>query len=193
MSWKEHLAKAYTTVPKSWKEFGWKISVGLTAISSLMFGFVVWRQPDLLLGIPLERRSPIERMASDPKIREEVYTLLESFFFDYRPHGLMFVSWEELESMIGLWVKPADKLPEKSGPHGLTPEMRALGGPFLFGECASVESREWYGKILVACPVNNTYDAWGYVGAIVENDEARVQEMQRLLSFLAHRVSVLIY
>lgn len=193
MAWKEYLAKAYTTVPKSWKELGWKIGVAMTAISSMLFGVVVWREPSLLLGVPIERRSPIERMAEDPTIKDGVYKLMQEFFYEHHPHGLMFVSWEELDSLVGLWVRPANKFPGRSGLHGLTPDMRVLGGPFLFGECASTESLAIPGKTLVACPVNNSYDAWGYVGAVVDSDDASVEKATRLLGFLAHRLSRLIY
>ena len=47
---------------------------------------------------------------------------------------------EELDSLIGVWVRPADRFSGKSGVHQLTPDMRVLSGPFIFGECAVVES-----------------------------------------------------
>ena len=103
----------------------------------------------------------------------------------------MLVSWEELDSLVGVWVKPADRFPGKSGPHQLTPDMRILSGPFIFGECASVESLAIPGKRMVACPINNDYDAWGYVAAIV--DESEAEDVERLVGFLAHRITQLIY
>ena len=73
----------------------------------------------------------------------------------------------------------------------MTPDMRVLGGPFLFGECATTESLAQPGMRMVACPINNEYDAWGYVAAIVESE--REKEVLRLVEFLAHRVTLLIY
>ena len=118
---------------------------------------------------------------------------MENFFFSNRPYGLMFVAWEELDSMVGLWVRPADQFPGKNGAHDLTPDMRVLGGPFLFGECAATESIAMPGRIMVACPVINEYDIWGYVAAIVDDDPAEIEKTQRLLEFLAHRITNLIY
>ena len=193
MSWKEQLAQAYTTVPHSWRELAWRLCVAGMAITSSMTGFYLWKNPQILIGIPAERQSPVERLAGNKDLREQVYDLMERFFYVNRPYGLMFVSWEEVDSMVGLWVRPADRFPGKAGAHDLTPDMRALGGPFLFGECASTESLAMPGRIMVACPVINSYDVWGYVAAIVEDDPATVKSTQQLLHFLAHRVTALIY
>ena len=116
---------------------------------------------------------------------------MERFFYVHDPHGLMLVSWEELDSLVGVWVRPADRFPGKSGAHQLTPDMRVLSGPFIFGECAVVESLAIPGKQMVACPINNSYDAWGYVAAIVCDED--VEQTKRLLGFLAHRITHLIY
>ena len=180
-------------VPKSWREGAWRIGVGLTAISSLTFGFTIWQSPELLMGLPRERMSPVEVMAHHDNVKPEVYELMGDFFYENRPHGLMFVSWEDIHSFVGLWVRPADKFPGKSGMHGITPDMRILGGPFLFDECAHTESLAMPGKIMVACPIINDYDIWGYVAAIVDNDPETIKETARLLSFLAHRVTGIIY
>ncbi len=193
MSWKEQLAKAYTTVPHSWREFAWKICVAGMAITSTLTGFYLWKHPQILIGIPSERQSPVERLAGNEDIREDVYTMMEGFFYANRPYGLMLVSWEEIESMVGLWVRPADKFPGKSGVHDLTPDMRILGGPFLFGECSHTESLAMPGRIMVACPIVNSYDVWGYVAAVVEDDPATVSRTKDLLRFLSHRVTALIY
>lgn len=193
MSWKEVVAKAYTTVPKNFREGFWKISIAGMAISSLLTGFVVWKNPEIIVGIPIERRSPVERLAHDNSIKDVVYGLMEDFFYNYRPYGLMFVSWEEIDSLVGLWVRPADRFPGKAGRHDLTPDMRVLGGPFLFGECAHTESLAMPGKAMVACPVINGYDVWGYVAAIVDNNPEDIKSTQRLLHFLAHRVTDAIY
>ena len=193
MSWKDTLAKAYTTVPKSWRDLAWKFTTGTIVLSSLLTGFVIYQNPEILIGIPVPRRSPVERLAQDPSIKEAVWGLMETFFYNNRPYGLMFVSWEELDMMVGLWVRPADKFPGKAGIHDLTPDMRVLGGPFLFGECAYTESLAMPGKVMVACPINNGFDAWGYVAAIVDNDPETVKSMMRVLHFLAHRVTNAIY
>lgn len=194
MSWKEQLVKAYMTVPKSLKEGLWKVGLGMMAVTSILTGFYLWRNPyQIFLGVPLERRSPVEVIAGDEGLKEKVYELMEQFFYSNRPYGLMFVSWEEIDSLVGLWVRPADRFPGKAGPHVLTPDMRVLGGPFLFGECAWTESLAIEGKIMVACPVINSYDVWGYVAAVVDNDLIQIEKMSRLLHFLSHRISELIY
>ena len=195
--WKEQLIrtilKAYNNVPKTWRETAWKAGVGLTAVSSCLFGFVVWQSPELLMGLPRSRMSIIEIMSHHEDIKGETYAMMADFFFSNRPYGLMLVSWEDVHSMIGLWVRPADEFPEKAGPHSLTPDMRVLGGPFLFGECAHTESRAMPDKVMVACPIINDYDVWGYVAAIVDDDPKAIKEMTRLLDFLAHRITGTIY
>ena len=193
MSWKDTIAKAYTTVPKSLKETIWKTSVGLTVISSLLTGFIVWKHPTILFGLPLNRQSIVERFASDRDLKDEAYQLMEEFFFDHRPRGLMFVSWEEIDSLVGLWVRPANRFPAKNGLHSLTPDMRVLGGPFLFDECAQVESIAMPGKTMVACPIINEYDVWGYVAAVVDDNPEEVVIARRLVRQLAHRITSLIY
>jgi len=180
-------------VPENWKAGAWRIGVGLTAISSLLFGFVVWQRPELLMGIPSNRQSPVERMASNSNIRDEVFELMQEYFFENRPYGLMFVSWEELDHLIGLWVRPADQFPGKAGVHALTPDMRILGGPFLFGECAYTESLALPGKVMVACPIINSYDVWGYVAAIVDDEPETIAQTMRLVGFLANRITSAIY
>lgn len=193
MQWKSKLVDYYMKVPQSWREGFWRVGIGLTGLSSLLFGFVVWQRPELLTGIPRERTSPIEVMSHHEEIKDELYELMQQYFYKNRPYGLMFVSWEDVHSFVGLWVRPADQFPGKSGPHGITRDMRVLGGPFLFGECASTESMAMPGRIMVACPVVNDYDIWGYVAAIVEDDPVVVEETIRLLGFLAHRATEIIY
>ena len=193
MSWKDTVAKAYTTVPKSVKEAIWKIGVGVTVISSLLTGFAIWKNPTIIFGLPIERQSMVERLASAGALRREVYRMMEDYFFQNRPHGLMLVSWEEVDSLVGLWVRPANRFPGKAGLHTLTPDMRVLGGPFLFGECAQTESLAMPGRVMVACPVINDYDVWGYVAAIVEDTPEAREETERLVSYLANRITGLIY
>lgn len=193
MSWKEKLIESYMKVPKGWKEGLWRGSVGITSISSLLFGFVLWQIPELVTGVERDRMSPVEVMAHHEEVKPELYELMQAYFYTNRPYGLMFVSWENIHSFVGLWVRPADEFPGKSGQHGITEDMRILGGPFLFDECAFTESMAMPGRIMVACPVINDYDIWGYVAAIVENDPGTIKETKRLLSFLAHRATEIIY
>ena len=193
MSWKEKLVDHYMKVPQGWREGFWKLSLGITAISSLMFGFVIWQRPELLMGIDRERMSPIEVMTRHKEVKDELYGLMQQYFYDHRPYGLMLVSWEEIHSFVGLWVRPADQFPGKSGQHGITSDMRVLGGPFLFDECAYTESIAMPGRIMVACPIINDYDIWGYVAAIVDDDPLIIENTERLLGFLAHRATQIIY
>ena len=179
MDWRERLVKTYTTVPKTVREGVWRVGIAAMAISSILTGFTIWKNPRILMGIPSERMSIIEHFTGNDTLRRGVYTLMENYFFSNRPYGLMFVAWEELDSMVGLWVRPADQFPGKNGAHDLTPDMRVLGGPFLFGECASTESIAMPGRIMVACPVVNDYDIWGYVAAIVDDDPAEIERTQR--------------
>ena len=154
-------------------------------------GIALWKNPNVVLGTPIAQQSLIERLARNEDIKKEVYELMEKFFYTYKPDGLMLVAWEELDSLTGIWVRPANRFPGKSGVHDLTDDMRILAGPFIFGECAMAESLAMPGKVMVACPINSSYDAWGYVAAVV--DEADTDRMLRVLNFLAHRITQLIY
>lgn len=191
MTWKEQLAKAYTTVPVNLKELAWKISLLGIAVSATLMGISVWRNPAVIFGKPIEQQSMVQRFAGNKELRARAYELMEEFFFATRPHGLMLVSWEELNNLIGLWVRPANQFPGKVGAHSLSADMRDLGGSFLFGECSYTDSIAMPGMAMVACPINSDYDSWGYVAAVV--DPADIEQTKRLLSFLAHRLTVLIY
>ena len=189
--WKEILARYFTNIPKTVGEALWKALFTLMVGGGLMTGYALPKNPGIVMGQPWDERSPSEILAIKPEIRESVYDLMSQFYLVHKPDGLMLVSWDTVSDMRGLWVRPADEFPGKSGPHQLTPDMRVLGGPFLFGECAETESLAKPGHIMVACPINSDYDAWGYVAAIVPPEQ--VSEFQRLVSFLAHRVTLIIY
>ena len=191
MDWKEKIIATYSTLPRNAAEALWRVTNLTVAVMSTLTGIVVWRNPDIVLGTPRSQRSPFELIAADKELRRQVFELMERFFYVNDPHGLMLVSWDELETLIGVWVRPADKFPGKAGVHQLTPDLRVLSGPFIFGECAVVESLAMPGKQMVACPINNSYDAWGYVAAIV--DASDVEKTERLLGFLAYRITHLIY
>lgn len=189
--WKSILANYYTKVPKSLGEALWKVGMAFFILASSLVGFSLYRDPGIIMGPPREEQSITQVLAAHEDYRKEVFDMMKEFYLSVRPSGLMLVSWDRIDSLIGLWVKPADEFPGKSGPHDLTPDMRVLGGPFLFGECASTESLAKPGMVMVACPVINDYDVWGYVAAVVE--EERAESVQRLVNFLAHRITVLIY
>lgn len=152
---------------------------------------VLWKNPNVVLGTPTAEQSLIERLARNQDTKKEVYKLMEKFFYSYRPNGLMLVAWEELDSLTGIWVRPANRFPGKSGVHDLTEDMRVLAGPFIFGDCAMTESMAMPGKVMVACPINSDYDVWGYVAAVV--DETDASKTSRVLNFLAHRITRLVY
>ena len=190
-TWKELVAKAYIKVPKTVKELVWRTGVAGFTVVTILTGIFVYRNPSALLGKPLAEQSLIERMAADSKVKESVFELMQQFFYSNRPYGLMLVSWEELDALVGVWVKPANKFPGKSGSHHLTNDMRLLSGPFVFGDCESVDSLAMPGKVMVACPVNSNYDVWGYVAAVVDAEDASSTE--KLVEFLAHRITELIY
>ena len=189
--WKEILARYFTNVPKTIGEALWKGLFTLLVGGVGLTGYALYKNPGIIMGEPWEERSPTEILAIKPEIRASVYDLMEQFYLVHKPEGLMFVSWDTIETMRGLWVRPADEFPGKAGAHPMTPDMRVLGGPFLLGECSSTESLAKPGYIMVACPINNEYDSWGYVSAVVKPE--REQEFLRLVEFLAHRVTLLIY
>jgi hypothetical protein len=191
LTWKEQLAKAYTTVPATLKELAWKTSLLGFALSAALMGIALWKNPNVVLGTPTAEQSLIERLARNENIKEDVYELMDRFFYEYAPDGLMLVAWQELDSLTGIWVRPANRFPGKSGVHDLTEDMRVLAGPFIFGDCATTESMAMPDKVMVACPINSSYDVWGYVAAVV--DEADVKNTLLVLNFLAHRITHLVY
>ena len=189
--WKSQVAAAYLKVPKTIQELAWRVAVAGFALASTLTGSMVWKNPGIIWGPPVEQQSIVQRLAAYDEDKKAVYALMERFYYQHRPAGLMMVSWEELDELSGIWVRPADKFPGKSGSHGLTPDMRILSGPFVFGECASTDSLALPGKVMVACPIVSSYDVWGYVAAVVEPSE--VARMEVLVGHLAHRVTGLIY
>ena len=136
-------------------------------------------------------RSMIERMADSEKIRRSAIEEMESWFYAHRPHGLMLVSWEELRTLTGIWVKPGERLKGRIGVHDITADIRTLAGPFIFGECGSLPAAEMPGKVMISCPIYNDFDVWGYVAAIV--DPSEVDQTLRSLGALAHRINRIFY
>lgn len=189
--WKSQVATAYLKVPRTLREALWRVSVAGVTITSLLTGLYVYRNPGIVFGTPVAQQSIIQRLSGNTDLRAALYDLMERFYYRNSPAGLMLVSWEEIDELVGIWVRPADEFPGKSGPHGLTPDMRVLSGPFIFGECMTTGSLAMPGMTMVACPINSTYDAWGYVAAVVP--EAEVPGVLTLVQFLAHRITQLIY
>ena len=80
MRWKAKLVDYYMKVPLSWREGIWRAGLALTAVTSALFGFVVWQSPELLMGLPRERMSPIEVMTHHDDVKPELYELMEEYF-----------------------------------------------------------------------------------------------------------------
>ena len=191
--WKAILARAVVKVPSTLSEFLWKSSLISLGLIASLSGMLLYRNPGILFGDPIEERSIIQRLASDGELKTEVFKLMQDYYYSNESKGLMLVSWEEIDSLTGIWVRPADQFPGKSGPHDLTPDMRHLAGPFVFGECAYTPSLAMKGYTMVACPIHSSYDIWGYVAVIVESDEVTIEKYISSLNFLAHRITRLIY
>jgi len=191
MDWRSETILTFIRVPKGWKEFAWKASVLVLSAFSTLAGLAVTKSPSILFGKPIDEQPLFQRIASNKDTRNSVYNLMEEFYYENKVNGLMLVAWEELESFIGVWVRPAEKFPGKSAEHGLTSDLRSLIGPFTFGECSSVPSLAMPNRTMVACPINNSFAVWGYVAAVVEKEKAESTKL--LLSYLAHRITTLVY
>ena len=191
MSWKAQVARAYLKVPRTFQELAWRSAVAGFALVAGLTGTMLWKNPGIIFGKPAEQQSLIQRLAAHADIKGPVFELMERFYYRHRPEGLMLIAWEELESLTGIWVRPADDFPGKAGVHHLTPDMRELVGPFVFGECGTATSISKPNMIMVACPIITSYDVWGYVAVVVEESEAETYE--RLVRFLAHRITELVY
>ena len=98
MDWKSKIVATYSSLPKSAAEAMWRITILTVAVMSTLTGIVVWRNPDIVLGTPRNQRSPFELLAADDRLRASVFELMDRFFYVNDPHGLMLVSWEELDS-----------------------------------------------------------------------------------------------
>jgi hypothetical protein len=193
IGWKVEVAKALTKMPRSLGEWLWRSSLLGLGVSATLSGLLLWRNPGIIFGEPVEEQSIIQRLAAHPEEKEKVFELMSNHYGREGQKGLMLVAWEELDSLVGIWVKPADKFPGKSGAHDLTPDMKVLAGPFIFGECASTESIAFPGYVMVACPIVSSYDVWGYVAEVVEDDKATISRAKSSLRILAHRITRLIY
>lgn len=191
--WKVILARAVVKVPATFSELIWKGSLIGFGVIAFLSGMLVYRNPGIFFGKPIAEKSITERLASDEGVKNSVFGLMQNYYYTNEARGLMLVSWEELDSLSGIWVRPADKFPGKSGEHDLTPDMRHLVGPFIFRECSSTPSLAMRDHIMVACPIASSYDVWGYVAVVVENDEKTISKALNSLNFLAHRITRIIY
>lgn len=200
MDWKTILAKALHQFlmdkPEDWKEALRRTGIAAFAVLASMVSFTVARHPEWVSTLspkPVNERRIETRFADDKTIERRVVIELETWFYSHRPHGLMLVSWHDLDSLTGLWVRPRGQFPEKESSHSLTSDMRVLAGPFVFGECATASSLALPGKTMVACPIYTEYDVWGYVAAVVDPAETSVDYTQRSISALAFRIRQIIY
>ena len=165
------------------------LGIGLIAYSGV-------KNPTALPGLlesPREERSITQVLATEEKIREAVISELEEWFYGHRPHGLMLVAWDRLDEVVGVWVRPRAGLSVKPGAQHLVQEMRDFAGPFMFGECLNIPASSIPGKVLVACPIFNGYDVWGWVAAVVDSDPKTVDYTMRSLKSLASRLGRTIY
>lgn len=198
--WAQILAHAFseflTTKPVDFADGARRVLVMMFLVFLSGGMFVVTRHPYVLGFLnptPVNERSMIERFAEDKNIKRRAFEEMENWFYTHRPHGLMLVSWEELRTMTGVWVRPSEQLKGKVGVHEITPDLRELSGPFIFGECAAVPSRAFRGKTMVACPIYNDFDVWGYVAAVIDPSETSVEYVLRSINALAYRLNRLIY
>ena len=191
IDWKDRIAKAYLSVPRTIQEVIWRITTAGFVIAATLTGIILWKNPGIVFGRPVEQQSLIQRLAAHSDIRQPVFELMERFYYRHKPEGLMLVAWEELDTLVGTWVQPADDFPGKAGIHSLTPDMRVLSGPFVFGECEATDSSERPGMTIVACPIITSHDVWGYVAVVVPKHKA--DNFRNLVHLLSHRITELVY
>jgi len=172
-----------------------RVLVVLLILFTAFCSFSLWRHPQWItnLGpVPIPERSIEDRIADDPKMEALLVEELENFSAQYQPFGLILVSWEELRSMNGLWVDPKSNFPFTTGPHVPPPELRSLGGYFVFEECSTIQSSVFESKKKVACPIFTEHDVWGYVAILVDKGE-NYARLERALGALASRLTEIIY
>lgn len=199
-TWREILAETasdfFLSKPPDAKEALRRIAV-VSFLTFISFAtFTVVRYPEwvsMLSPRPIEERSIDQRLTEDKGARDFVFAELERWFYSHRPHGLMLVSWHDLNQLAGVWVRPRGAFPEKEGPHTLTPDMRLLAGPFMFEECHAIPSRAMPGKTLVACPIATSFDVWGYIAAVIDTKEINLEYAMRSARSLADRITEAIY
>lgn len=199
-TWREILAETvsefFLSKPSDAKEALRRFAVVCFLTFVSFSTFTVVRYPEWISTLsprPIAERSIERRLAEDKGARDFVFAELERWFYSHRPHGLMLISWHDLNQLAGVWVRPRGSFPEKEGPHTLTPDMRQLAGPFVFEECHAIPSRAMPGKTMVACPIANSFDVWGYVAAVVDTKEISLEYAVRSVRSLADRIIEAIY
>ena len=199
-TWREILAETmsefFLSRPENAAEWFRRVAV-VSFLTFISFStFTVVRYPEWISHLspkPIVERPIEERLAEDKTLRQDIFNEMERWFYGHRPHGLMLVSWHDLNALTGVWVRPRGAFPEREGPHTLTPDMRQLSGPFVFGECHSVDSQAMPGKLMVACPIYNSFDVWGYVAAVIDPAEMSTDYAFRSVRGLTDRLIERIY
>ena len=197
-TWREVLSKAFVNFflekPESKAEALQRVVTLFTICTIGFFSYTLVKDPSLLTslaGRPREERSIIDLLASEHDTSKTVWIHLEDWFYEHKPELLAFVSWERLQETTVVWVRPRSGSEIRTGAQPLPEYIRDIGGAFMFGDCGSVSSVAYPGKVLVGCPVGNGYDVWGFVIAIV--DPERVSYSLRSVGTLAARISRAIY
>lgn len=199
-TWREILAETlsefFLSRPENTAEWFRRVAV-VSFLTFVSFStFTVVRYPEWISHLsprPVEARAIEERLAEDKNLRQDIFLEMERWFYGHRPHGLMLVSWHDLNALTGVWVRPQGLFSEREGSHSLTPDMREMAGPFIFGECHAMESSAIRGKKKVACPIYNSFDVWGYVAAVFDPSEISEEYAMRSVRGLANRLSERIY
>lgn len=191
-SWKEILAEAFTSfflsAPNSAKELARRVAVTVVLVMLSGGVYVVVREPGVLArlgGAPIEQQSLTQRMRHS---RSRVEKALEDWFYTNRPRGLMLVAWDDRTTLRSVWVKPESVLHDRIGVKQIAAEIRSWAGSFIFGECARSDYPSIPGASIVACPVYNDYDVWGYVAVVYHPSEISHDQARKTLADLAHEI-----
>lgn len=197
-TWREVLSKAFVAFflekPSSLQEAARRVSVILFILLVGLVSYGAVKEPSWtksVLGRPREERSITELLSSEATTASRVNRELEDWFYSHKPEVLALMAWDRLDEVTGLWVRPRGFGSAISGTQPLPQHMRTFAGSFMFGECGHVESSEAPELVLVACPVKNSYDVWGYIVATVKRDD--LAYMLRSVGSLAARVSRIVY
>lgn len=199
-TWREILAEAasqfLTTRPSDAKEWFRRLAVVVFLSFAAVSAFTLVRYPEwisVLSPKPIIERDIETRIAESSGMLEKLTDELEAWFYSHRPYGLMLISWHDLNQLSGIWLRPKGVFTEKEGHHTLTPDMRLLTGSFIFGDCTNIPFDRSPGKILVACPIYNSHDVWGYVAAVIDPEEIEVDYALRSIMSLASRITSFLY
>jgi hypothetical protein len=197
-SWKEILADAFAefflTPPVSAIEAGRRALVVLVLVMLSGGTYTVIREPGVLQGItgaPVSEQTLSDRL--NPSRERVVGEKLEEWFYSHRPNGLMLVAWDTLRTTTGIWLRPEDELRMRAGIRDIGEEMRVWAGPFIFGECVESPSEQAPNLVIVACPVYTESDVHGYVAAVVNPSEVKMEYIRAEVRGLARWVTNYLY